>query len=123
MNSDAREFREGIANKLARYWVHVLALLADLAAIVAVAAAFLRNEGQSLVALYIVALLSVLWILLVIQEYRYARKAAYSEAGRYIHSVLHFVRDTDSELPSMSESYLTKNLERILDDVRKAFRL
>src|ERR1700719_162819 len=103
MKEQAWDFSDRWIEKLGRYWVHVLALFADLAAIVGIGAAFLADHGRNLVTAYVLALLTTLWILLVIQEYRYARKASYAEAGRYLHTMLHFLRDTDAELATMPD--------------------
>lgn len=91
MKEQAWDLSDKWIEKLGRYWVHVLALFADLAAIVGIGASFLADHGRNLVTLYVLALFTTLWILLVIQEYRYARKASYAEAGRYLHTMLHFL--------------------------------
>ena len=109
--------------KVERYWLHVLAIFADLAAIVVIAAAFLADHGKNLVSFYVLAMVTVLWILLVFQEYRYARKASYSEVTRYFHTAIHFLRDTIDEVPSMKDAELARNLQRALSDIATAFAI
>lgn len=123
MKAQLTDFSDTWRHKIARYWVEVLALVADVAAIAVIGAAFLAQYGKSLISIYVLGLLTILWILLILQEYRYARRSSYSEAPRYIHAVLHFLRDTCDEVPSMSEAELKRNLERALGNFAQAFTL
>jgi hypothetical protein len=123
MKEQGVDFADDWLHKLGRYWVEVLALFADLAAVVAIGAAFYTNHGESLIAVYILVFLSVLWILLIVQEYRYARKSSYAESLRHIHAVVHFLRDTAEEVSSMPEAELRRSLERALGDFAMAFTL
>ena len=109
MKTQAIEFADTWRHKFVLYWVEVLALVADVAAIVVIAAGFLTDNGRNLISVYVLGLLTVLGILLVYQEYRYARKSSYAEAPRFMHAVLHFLRDTSDEVPSMSEAELKRN--------------
>jgi hypothetical protein len=117
------EFAETWLRIFGRYWVHILALFADLTAIITIVLAFVTDHGRNLVTFYVLAMVTVLWILLIVQEYRYARKASYSEVTRYFHAAIHFLRDTIDEVPSMSNRDLARSLQRTLSDIATAFAL
>jgi hypothetical protein len=116
-------FVETSLSKIGRYWVHILALFADFAAIITIAIAFLTDHGKNFVSFYVLAMVTTLWVLLIIQEYRYARKASYSETTRYFHSAIHFLRDTIDEVPKMSNTELSRNLQHALSDIATVFAL
>jgi len=56
----ASEFVGKWLQEAERYWLHVLHIFADLAAIIAIAVAFLTDHGRNLVTFYVLAMLTVL---------------------------------------------------------------
>ncbi|MGO9770175.1 MAG: hypothetical protein ACLPSW_11575 [Roseiarcus sp.] len=107
-----------------RYWVETLNISANFAGIGAVAYAFWQMNNKSLVSLYVLALLTTLFIVLIIQEFRFARKAAYAESLRYVHAGLHYLRDTAAELEAeLTDEQLARHLQQLLASVAAGFSL
>jgi hypothetical protein len=110
------------AHKATRYWVETLSILANLITVGLLAGTFL-GYGANLVSFYLVAVLTILAVVLVLLEYRSARRGSYADATRPLHSVMHFLRDTIIDLPQANEAQLASNLERILGDIANVFSM
>lgn len=112
-----------VREKALQYWPQVLAVGGSIASIVSLVVAYLTSAGPNVFAVFLIVALTALWILLVVQEYRYARKASYSEVIKCLHSTVHRIRDALHQAHDMTEEHVVSVVEAVLADVATAFSL
>ncbi len=116
------------ADRVKRYWPQFLAIFVDLLAIVTlIIFAFQIKNKTTLEQIYfyeLSALVVFLLVYVIVQEYRYSRKARYSEAMFGLHSCIHFLRDFHFDLKNIQKDFDCKNaLSDVITSLTNSFSI
>jgi hypothetical protein len=115
-------------NRVKRYWPQIFNLLASFSAIIILIITVFGVEKKTTKELIFIIELSVfsisLFSFVIIQEFRYSRKARYSEAMYSVHSCIHFLRDFHCDFNSICKEIDCKHaLSQVITSFANAFSL
>jgi hypothetical protein len=113
--------------RIVRYWPQVLALIADVSAVVAIFIACFCVDNKPLKEIILTSVLAGFFVLIlgfvIWQEYRYSRKSRYAEATYSIHNCVHLLRDYYSLIDTMQEEDCKYCLTKVITSLANAFSL
>jgi hypothetical protein len=109
--------------KAFRFWPETLFGAIALGLVAFMAWISLKSETAEAAQAALVAGSGLLGVYVVLQEYRFARKASYSEVMRSLHMVVHNLRDRFDGLEGMSDREFEGTIGDAMDGVARAFSI
>lgn len=111
------------ASKAGRFWPELLfgSLQAAVASVIIVTS--FKAERLDSPSIFLVLVTGILAVYVVVQEYRFARKASYAEALRPLHMAVHILRDRTAEIATTPREQYGRILQDVVDAVAQAFSI